>query len=130
MKLQDLKNKALAEIRSFEAKANQAQEPLNPNIKLEEYTEESTRHPKLSGLLDKVDCLGTQAKLHVRNAEGRVEILLVRDARKIVISSGRAGETTLSCGPQRPPRRLIVEYVPRADRKLGTIGEAAVVEFK
>jgi hypothetical protein len=83
---------------------------------------------KLSGTLERVDCLGRQARLVVRGSDGVMVQLLVRDPGQIVLSGG--GVKTLGCGVQRPARAVTVQYVPKPDKKLGTAGEAATVEFR
>jgi hypothetical protein len=114
---QDLKNRALADIRAFEAKANQGQAPMDPKIKLEEYKEE--KPVVLSGMLVRVDCLGAQAKLFVQGEDKKVKHVLVRDPSKIVIRNG--GEKALGCGAQNPARPLTIE---------SKSGEVSSIEFR
>jgi hypothetical protein len=74
-----------------------------------------------------VDCLKGQARLDIRDSTGKLSQLLVVDPQKIVIMGG--GEQSLGCGPQKPPKRLKVDYAPKSNPKLGTIGEAGFIEF-
>jgi hypothetical protein len=39
------------------------------------------------------------------------------------------GEITLGCGA-RKARRVVVEYFPKANARLGTVGEVASIEFQ
>ncbi len=82
---------------------------------------------KIQGVLTQVDCLGKQARLVVERKGAKPVRLLVADPGKIVILGG--GEKTFGCGPQKPPRNISVEYFTKPDAKLGTAGEAAVIEF-
>jgi hypothetical protein len=36
----------------------------------------------------------------------------------------------LGCGPQKPPRPVMIEYLNQPDPKLNTAGEAQVIEFR
>ena len=107
---QDLKNRALSDIRAFEAKANQGQAPLNPNVKLREYQEE--KPTLMHGTLVRVDCLGTQAKLHVQGEDKKVRQVTIRDPSKVAIRGG--GEKALGCGAQKPARPLTIELLSGA----------------
>jgi hypothetical protein len=53
--------------------------------------------------------------------------LLITDPGKIAISGG--GERTLGCGAQKP-RRVVIEYFPKANSRLATAGEVATIEFQ
>jgi hypothetical protein len=102
---QDLKNRALADIRAFEAKANQGQAPLDPNVKLGEYQE--AKPTVMHGVLLRVECMGTQAKLYVQAEDRKTKQVIVRDPSKISIRGG--GEKALGCGVQKPARPLTIE---------------------
>lgn len=108
--MQDLKNRALSDIRAFEAKANQGQAPLDPNVKLGEYQEE--KPTVIHGALVRVDCLGTQAKLHVQGEDKKIRQLTIRDPSKVAIRGG--GEKALGCGVQKPARPLTIELLSGA----------------
>jgi hypothetical protein len=54
--------------------------------------------------------------------------LLIRDPAKVALSGAK--NATLTCGPQRPPRHVIIEYFAKPDSKMGTAGEVATVEFR
>ena len=128
--IETLKEKALTDIRTFEAKANakasEGQAPLDPNQKLEWYKEQEK--PNLAGALLQVDCLGQKARLRVQGADHSVQQFLVPDAKSVVIKGG--GELALGCGVQKPPRSVIVQYDKKADKKLGTVGEVTEVDFR
>jgi hypothetical protein len=122
--LQDLRNKALLEIRRAEARANEGKPVIDPKT-LDEYRE-GPQTTKLSGNLQRVDCLGEQARLSVASGKQVVRIL-VPAADKVEITGG--GERSLTCGPQRKGRRVTVQYTPKTDTKQGTAGEAVTIEF-
>jgi hypothetical protein len=126
--LQMLKQEAEARVQAFIDKANRENPPLPPSSgKVEEWWDGPRPDGKLQGLLRQVDCIGKQARLIVESREGKLVRLLVRDPGQIVILSG--GEKAFGCGVQKPPRNIIVEYFTKPDAKLGTAGEAAVIEF-
>ena len=108
--MQDLKNRALSDIRAFEAKANQGQAPLDPNVKLGEYQEE--KPVVVHGFLVRVDCLGTKAKLHVQGEDKKIRQVTIRDPSKVTIRGG--GEKALGCGVQKPARPLTIESLAGA----------------
>ena len=120
--IQDLKNKALTEIRAAEARAN-AGKPVIDASKLPEYKEEQSK--AISGALQRVECRGQEARLHVFSG-GKIYRLSVADPNKVVIRGG--GEKALSCGPQKPARPVTVEYTPAMSP--GVAGEVATVEFR
>jgi tetratricopeptide (TPR) repeat protein len=125
-----VKQAGMAEIHAAEDQANRKlnSDGAKPLGKVEEWWTGPEAGSKLSGTLERVDCLGRQARLVVRGSDGVVVQLLVRDPGQIVLSGG--GVKTLGCGPQRPPRAVTVQYAPKPDKKLGTAGEAAAVEFR
>jgi hypothetical protein len=122
--LQDLRNKALLEIRRAEARANEGKPVIDPKT-LDEY-KESPQTTKLTGNLQRVDCLGEQARLYVASGKQVVRIV-VPAADKIEITGG--GERSLTCGPQKRAPRVTVQYTPKTDAKQGTSGEAVTIEF-
>jgi hypothetical protein len=82
---------------------------------------------KVEGELQRFDCLGSRARLVIAGADGKQVQLLVPDASQIVLEGG--GEKTLACGPQRPPRKVLVQYNARPDAKYKTSGDALSIEF-
>jgi hypothetical protein len=90
--------------------------------------DDKTPKQTLIGTLEKVDCLRNLARLVLRGSDGKPVQLLVSDPSKVVFS-GAGGDLSLGCGVQKPARRLKIEYVPKVDAKLGTVGEAAFIEF-
>ena len=80
-----------------------------------------------AGMLKQVDCMGKQARLLIEVEPSKIIRLLVPDASQVAIHGG--GEQTLSCGRQ-PPRRVTVEYFPKTNAKLATVGEVATIEFQ
>jgi hypothetical protein len=123
--MQDLKNKALAEIRAAEARANAGKEVIDAS-KLPEYKDED-ESKKVSGVLQRVDCLGSHARLQILSGK-TVTRLLVPDPAKVAIGGG--GESSFGCGIQKPQRRVTVQYAPRQDVQTGTAGTVTIIEFR
>jgi hypothetical protein len=111
--MQDLKNRALMEIRKAEAKANAGKPVIDANT-LEEYKEKPASK-KASGVLTRVDCQGTQAILHVQSGRSVIK-LLVADPSTVAIGGG--GERSLTCGVQKPARKVEVEFEPEGIKKV------------
>lgn len=80
---------------------------------------------RMSGTLEKVDCLGKQARLTVRDPSAKLVQFVISDPTKVALI-GASGQITLSCGVQRPPRKVEVEYVPKPPGA----GEVVLVQFK
>jgi hypothetical protein len=122
-----LRNEMLDRVHAAEAKANQKAGAVKNPGKTEKWWD-GPPLTKFSGTLQRVDCLGKQARLVLQSAEGKPMQLLVADPAQIVLLGG--GEKTFACGPQKPPRPVTIEYVDKPNAKLGTAGEAQVVEFR
>jgi hypothetical protein len=114
--LQDLKNRALMEIRKAEARANAGKPVIDPKT-LDEY-KEGPDTKKLTGVLIRVVCQGTQATLHVQNGRSVTKLLVV-DPNTVAIAGG--GERSLSCGAQKSARNVEVEYEPGPMKKVTRI---------
>jgi hypothetical protein len=123
--LEKLKAQARAEVRALEAKAN-AGAPQSDS-KAIPWWEGPAPSGKLRGNLKQVDCLGKQARLLVEGEDRKIVRLLVTDPGQIAISGG--GEQSLGCGVQKP-RRVAIEYFPKANARLATVGEVATIEFQ
>lgn len=126
--IRKLKDAALAELRAIEAKAN-AKNGSEPSDEKIVPWWEGPQQPagKSRGTLKRVDCLGKQARLVVEGEDHKLTKLLVRDPSQVAIVGG--GEQKLGCGPQTS-RNVIVEYFPKKNLKLATVGEVATIEFQ
>jgi hypothetical protein len=125
--LESLKQEALARIRAAEAKASEGKESIDSS-KVVEWWDGPRPEGKAVGTLEAVECVKGQARLVVRGSDGKTLKYLVKDPGKVVLMGG--GELSLGCGPQKPPRRVTVEFAPRKDAAHGTAGDVALVEFQ
>jgi tetratricopeptide (TPR) repeat protein len=64
--------------------------------------------PAIEGTLEVMEC-GKVARLHVRSS-GTVSIFVIPDPRAVSIRSSTGEPVDLSCGPQKPPRTVRIEY--------------------
>jgi tetratricopeptide (TPR) repeat protein len=126
--IERLKQKMLQNIREAEERVSRREAGAPPPGKAVEWWDDPRPKGKVEGLLERVDCLGAQARVAIRSSGGQTVALLIRDPSQVVILGG--GEQALGCGPQRPPRTVMVEYVTQADAKLKTSGEVIVIEFR
>jgi hypothetical protein len=124
--LASLKEKALADIRAAEAKAN-AGSKFDPKQKVVDWWDGPAGVP-VTGKLERVDCLNGPARLVVRDSKGRLTQYKVNDPTKVAITG--AGQLTLSCGPQRPPRGVRLQFEATPDPKLATAGNVLMIEFQ
>jgi hypothetical protein len=107
--INDLKAKARQEIADLEARANiQAPSARDASAKTVEWFDDSTS-PKITGALVRVDCVGKQFRLSVKDDAGKTTVLAVPDPQQFEIKDG----ATLTCGNQKP-RRVTVSYKPPA----------------
>ena len=127
--IQRVKAQSYAAIHAAEAEASKK---LNPDgaapPKAVGWYEDLHGNASIEGLFERLDCLGHQARLVVQAADGRNMVLLVRDPSQLVIVG--SGEKTFGCGAQKPPQKVLVEYIAKPDAKLRTAGEAVSVEFR
>jgi len=106
-KIDKLKNKALAQLHTAEARTNEeapiasgpAPVPWDEVIPVE-----------LNGTLKQVECLGAKTRATIVAANGTAVKLMVKNRRGLVCGSA-------------PNRSVSTEYLKRPDEKLGTAGE-------
>ena len=122
--LEKLKAQARAEVHALEAKAN-AGTPKS-DLKPVPWWDGPAPSGRLRGTLKQVDCLGRQARLVVEGEDRKIVKLLVPDPGQITISGG--GERSLGCGAQKA--RVTIEYFPKSNLRLATVGEVATIEFQ
>src|ERR1022692_4802383 len=79
------------------------------------------------GVLKQVDCLGKRVRLLLQDDGHKTVKLLIPDSTQVTVVGHKKLE--LSCGEQYP-RRVKVEYFPKANAKLATKGEVAAIEFQ
>ena len=122
--IEQLKAQARAHLHDVEAKYNGDRKPATDAVPWWDGP-----HPsgKIVGNLKQVDCLGKQARLVVEGDDHKTVKLLVSDPGKIVIAG--TNHAQLGCGVQKP-RRVTIEYFPKADARLATAGEVATIEFQ
>jgi tetratricopeptide (TPR) repeat protein len=121
-----LKTQALADLHKAEAKYSDGT-PVGAD-KPVPWWEGPKPEGKVSGTLKQVDCLPKQqARLSIEDAAHKLVKLLVADPSKVVYTGN--GEVSLGCGAQKP-RKITVEYFPKANARLATAGEVATIEFQ
>lgn len=126
--LDRVKAQSDAEIHAAEAAARRK---LNPNGEaiprpVGWYEANSAGGATVQGTFQRLDCLGAQARLVIQVADAKTVQLLVADPSQIDLGGGNA---TLSCGPQKNPRQVLVRYNPKPDAKLHTAGQVTTIEF-
>jgi hypothetical protein len=125
--LQRIKDAAAAEVHAAEAAANKQLGPLASKQKPVDWWE-APAGEKISGKLARVDCLAAGAmRLTINIDGGGVIRLLIRDLKSVQVKD--VGETKFACGIAKPVRAIRVVYNVKADAKLNTVGEIAMVDF-
>jgi len=124
--LQRIKNAAAAEVHAAEDAENKKLGGLRSGAKPVDWWDEPAGE-KLSGTLSRVDCLnGGALRLTIRIDGGGSIKLLVRDPNHLSVKNS---EEKFVCGVQRAPRKIRVVYQLKADAKLDTVGDVAMVDF-
>jgi tetratricopeptide (TPR) repeat protein len=91
-----------------------------PSVALGEAWRKHEGDATIDGTLERIECLGTSARFHVR-AGGESRALLVVDPGQVLLNSASELTFTFACGPQ-PPRRVVAKI--RGDRS-----EIVAIEF-
>ncbi len=120
--LQKLKEAEIAKLRALEASVNKD----DSAEKVEAWWTGPAAAGKADGMLKQFDCIGKQARLTIQSSDGKITKLAVRDPSHIAITGEK--EEAFGCGRQKP-RRISVQYVPKADAKLATVGDVVTIEF-
>jgi len=119
--LERLKKEALERIREAEQRASQGGVE---GRKIEPWWEGPPTQT-FTGTLENVVCQGRSARLVLKDASGKPVSMVIPDPGKVVVLSESQAQVQLACGPQKPPRRVKIEYVARP----GAPGEVAALEF-
>jgi len=109
-----------ARIRAAEARVNKASGEYKPSAKVEQWWD-GPETKAADGMLERVDCARGGAALHLKTADGGGLQFRVPDVKALAVLG--AAEATLSCGPQKPPKRVRVNYLPESR-------QAVSVEFR
>ena len=124
-----VKAESEAAIHAAEAEANKK---LNPSGAAQPqspvWMDDLKGNASVEGVFTRLECLGQQARMNVRTADGKIVLLLIRDPNQIVIAGG--AEKTFGCGAQNGSPKVKVEYQGKADAKLRTIGDVTTIEFR
>lgn len=126
--LERVRQQGLAEIHAAEDAARKKMNPDGkpiPNATI--WMDELNGSAKVEGALQRFDCLGKLSRLAIRTDDGKLTQLAVRDPAQIGISNG---EKMMTCGIQKPVRRVQVQYIAKPDKRLGTVGDATTIEFR
>ncbi|MDX2153333.1 MAG: hypothetical protein SFV54_21495 [Bryobacteraceae bacterium] len=119
--LQKLKDDLERRVREAEARANAGRQ-VDPNQKVEKWWD-GPKGERVEGTLQRVDCVRGQARLAL-TVNGKALQLLVKNPSQVALI-GQSGQATLTCGIQRPPRAVAVEYQPAKP-----VGEVTLIEFR
>jgi hypothetical protein len=131
--LQRIKDNAAAEVHAAERAANTRLGATAGNVaNAVPFSQAGFGDPggtPVSGSLTRVDCLPAgPLRLTIMQATGRPVNLLIRDLDKIMALTD-SGKVEFACGVQKPARKIEVRHDSKADAKMGTLGDIAVVKF-
>jgi hypothetical protein len=97
-----------ASIRRAEAKANAGGTAMEGR-KVEKWWDGPAAQ-SLAGTLDTVECRSGRLRLLVRDPAGKIVWLRIPDPNQFLVMGAGGGQAELKCGPQKPPRRVKIEY--------------------
>ncbi len=121
-----LREKALADVRAAEARANAAAPPPPPDRQTVPMFEGAKPEGRVRGRITRIECLPPMARLTVQTDSGSARLLARQPSKVIVFGEG---QPKFDCGPVNPPRLAIIEFFPKPDNKTGTTGEIATIEY-
>jgi hypothetical protein len=124
--LQRIKDETAAEIHAAEDKANRELGGFKSDKPVAQWWDDPAGD-KVAGKLSRVDCLNGPIRLTVQIDGGGTIRLLIRDPKQLVVKGNN--EARFGCGIQRPTRAIRLVYNVKADAKLDTVGDVAIVEF-
>jgi hypothetical protein len=125
--IERIKAAAMADIHAAEDRANRANVRANANGKVENMEVGDAAPAKVEGSLARVDCVGRVMRLVIRGGENKETRLAIRDPNAISVNGGALA---LKCGAQAPARAVAIDYLPKADARLGTAGDVVAVTYK
>lgn len=83
---------------------------------------------RVEGVLERVDCLGKPARLHVR-VNGQRKAFWVEDPGAVLLKNFSSATFEFRCGTI-PPVPIVVEYKPQVDTERLTLGFVTGMEFR
>jgi tetratricopeptide (TPR) repeat protein len=110
------------------APSQQATSARKPDVIVPESWRRNEGDAKVSGVLEKIDCLGESARFVIR-ANGQMLPLLVEKPGDVLLKNLSSVTFEFRCGAQKPAP-VTVEYRNRPDQKLGVAGIVTAIEFQ
>jgi len=122
--IERLKTAARKEVADVEARTNAHTAAKTDNAPTVDWDDVDGNAAVLDGTLTRVECLGKQLKLLVKEASGAERVLLIADPSGISV---KGDKMTFSCGVQKP-RAVEIHYRPST--VAGVFGEVVGIEYK
>lgn len=124
--MRELRQKAMADVRAAEARANAAAPPPPPDRIVVPMFEGPAPQGRVRGRIIRVECIPPVARLTVQAESGTVR-LLAREPAKILVSGDP--DPKFECKEQEEPRLAILEFYPNVDDRTGTTGDIASIDY-
>lgn len=122
-----LKAQARQELTDLEARVNGQLPKSNGNAPIVDWSEtDDATALSLHGTLTRVDCLGKQLRLQVKEPGGAMRLLQISDPSKIEVTGG---EPKFVCGVQKP-RSVTVRYRPSKPAANTVFGEVTSIAYE
>jgi hypothetical protein len=109
-------------VRAAEQKANRALEAESGSARPENVVpwDDVVPRKRLDGVLTRVDCLGSNARLTLQSKDGASTSLLLKNA----------SQSGLTCGDQHPPPRLSISFAAQPDERFRTSGTVVTLKVQ
>lgn len=85
--------------------------------------------PSVEGTFIQLDCQSSQASVVLQTATGR-KVFLIQDPNGIVVTGKDTGQVDLTCGPQKNPPKMRIQYRLMTPAKPGVAGTVREIEFQ
>lgn len=121
-----VRQQSMAEIHAAEDAARKKENPNGEAVpKATVWMDELNGNGKVDGVLQRFDCQGKASRLVIQTTDGKMARIAVPDMAQVGIS----GAEKVACGAQNPARRVSVQFVAQPNKRLGTLGNATIIEF-
>jgi len=127
--LERLKAQARKELADLEARANTRPLSKEETAKVVDWADVNPEPQTLAGNLTRVDCVGRQLTLTVRDSGGKLQKLTIADASKVEMKTAKGEDATLACGIQKTPPAIRISYNPAGSSQKGATGEVISLEL-
>jgi tetratricopeptide (TPR) repeat protein len=118
-------------IRAFEQPVESVDEPrvLTREARQDPPAPPPPRYDVVEGTVERLDCDGAQARLIVRSGNRLIGLTILKP-NTVALKNSAFGTIDFTCGPQKARTKVLIEYEPAPDKRLDTLGDIRILEFR